>query len=135
QLSNQLTLGQTEEEIIQNLDELKSQIIEEELEMRSRLESEHLLEMKDSVSRSYGLLKHAYKMSHQEAAKCLSDVKLRSDLGVLDNDGFRFQKWMQLIQPAFLTMRLNEQHKHYTSREQAVAEERATLLRELSGGK
>src|SRR5699024_6094866 len=49
QLSNQLTLGQTEEEIIQNLDELKSQIIEEELEMRSRLESEHLLEVKASV--------------------------------------------------------------------------------------
>ena len=135
QLSNQLTLGQAEEEIIQNLDELKSQIIEEELEMRSRLESEHLLEVKDSVSRSYGLLKHAYKMSLKEAAKCLSDVKLGIDLGVLEHDGFKFQKWIQLIQPDFLKMRLNEQHKHYTSLEQAVDEERATLLRELTGGK
>ncbi len=135
QLSNQLTLGQTEEEIIQNLDELKSQIIEEELEMRSRLESEHLLEVKDSVHRSYGILRHAYKMSLKEAAKCLSDVKLGIDLGILEHKDFKFQKWIQLIQPAFLKMRLNEQHKRYTSLEQAVDEERATLLRELSGGK
>ncbi len=35
QLSNQLTLGQTEEEIINNLDELKERIVEEEMEMRS----------------------------------------------------------------------------------------------------
>lgn len=135
QLSNQLTLGQTEQEIIQNLDELKSQIIEEELEMRSHLQSEHLLEIKDSVYRSSGILKHAYKMSLKEAAKCLSDVKLGIDLGIFEHENFKFQKWIQLIQPAFLKMRLNEQHKHYTSLEQAVNEERATLMRELTGGK
>ncbi|WP_411842958.1 hypothetical protein [Salinicoccus sp. HZC-1] len=135
QLSNQLTLGQTEEEIIHNLAQLKSQIIEEELEMRSRLQSEHLLDVKDSVYRSYGILKHAYKMSLKETAKCLSDVKLGIDLEILEYDDFKFQKWIQLIQPAFLKMRLNAQRKDYTSLEQAVDEERATLMRELLGGK
>lgn len=103
--------------------------------MRSRLKSEHLLEVKDSVYRSYGLLKHAYKMSLKEAAKCLSDVKLGIDLEILEHENFKFQKWIQLIQPAFLKMRLNERRKDYTSLEQAVDEERAALMRELLGGK
>lgn len=134
QLSNQLTLGQTEEDIIQNLDELKSQIVDEELEMRSRIHSDHLLEVKDSVYRSYGALKHAYKMSLKEAANCLSELKLGIDLGIIDYEDFKFQKWIQLIQPAFLKVRLNSTKKKYDSLELAVDEERATLLRELSGG-
>ncbi|WP_020006461.1 protein arginine kinase [Salinicoccus albus] len=135
QLSNQLTLGQTEEDIIQNLDELKSQVVEEELETRSRIQENHALEIKDSVHRAFGTLKHAYKMSLKEAAKCLSEVKLGIDLGIIDYEDFKFQKWVQLIQPAFLKMRLNITKRRYRSLEAAVDEERATLLRELSGGK
>lgn len=134
QLSNQLTLGQTEEEIINNLDELKERIVEEEMEMRSWLESEHLLEVKDSVYRSYGLLKHAYRMPLKEAAKCLSDLKLGTDLSLIELEGFQFQKWIQLIQPAFVKMRLNEKDIEITSLEHAVEEERAALMRQLLGG-
>ncbi|MFB9861161.1 hypothetical protein ACFPFV_05805 [Salinicoccus siamensis] len=134
QLSNQLTLGQTEDEIITTLDELKQRIIEEEIEMRSWLEDEHLLDVKDAVHRSLGLLGHAYKLSLNEAAKCLSDIKFGIDLDLIELPHFHFQKWIQLIQPAFIKMRLNDKEGTYTSLEQAVEEERATMMRYLIGG-
>ncbi len=134
QLSNQLTLGRTEEDIIDSLNELKLRIMEEEIEMRSIMNDDHLLKAKDSVFRSYGTLKYAHTISLKEAANHLSNVKLGVDLGLLPGDTIRFQEQIQLIQPAFIKMRLNTMKKEYDSLERAVDEERATLLRELIGG-
>lgn len=134
QLSNQLTLGQSEEDIIKSLNELKTRIIEEEIEMRSIMHSDHLIKAKDSIFRSYGILKHAYTISLKEAANHLSNVKLGVDLGFLPENTIRFQELVQLIQPAFIKMRLNSLDKEYVSLERAVAEERATLLRKQIGG-
>lgn len=134
QLSNQLTLGQSEEDIIKSLNELKTRIIEEEIEMRSIMNNEHLIKAKDSIFRSYGILKYAHTISLKEAANHLSNIKLGADLGFLSEDTIRFQELVQLIQPAFIKMRLNSLDKEYVSLEKAVAEERATLLREQIGG-
>lgn len=134
QLSNQLTLGRTEEEIISSLNELKLRIMEEEDEMRSIMNDDHLLKAKDSIFRSYGTLKYAHTISLKEAANHLSNVKLGVDLKLLPENTIRFQEQIQLIQPAFIKMRLNTLEKEYGSLERAVDEERATLLRELIGG-
>src|SRR5699024_11291215 len=83
QLSKHLPLGQSEEDIIKSLNELKTRIIEEEIEMRSIMHSHHLIKAKDSIFRSYGILKHAYTISLKEAANHLSNVKLGVDLGFL----------------------------------------------------
>lgn len=133
QLSNQLTLGQTEAEIIDNLEELKDRIIEEEQEMRRQLTAHRPLQTKDTVSRSLGILKYAYTLTSKEAAMHLSNIKLGMDLGFLNID-FKFQEWVQLIQPAFIKKRLNDLNKEYTVLEKAVDEERAALLRERLGG-
>lgn len=133
QLSNQLTLGQTEEEIIDHLDELKNRIIEEEQAVRKDLITHYPVKTKDTVSRSYGILKYAYTLTSKEAAMHLSNVKLGMDMGILKID-FRFQEWVQLIQPAFVKKRLNELNKEISSLEKAVDEERAALLRERLGG-
>lgn len=134
QLSNQLTLGQTEEEIVENLEELKYRIMEEEQDMRQNLLDYHLLQTKDTVNRSFGILKHAYTLTLKEAAMHLSNIKLGVDLDLIKQDGFKFQEWIQLIQPAFIKMRLNDLNKEYISLESAVEEERATLMRERLGG-
>ena len=134
QLSNQLTLGRTEEDIISSLNELKMRIMEEENEMRSIMNDDHLLKAKDSIYRSYGTLKYAHTISLKEAANHLSNVKLGMDLNLLPGNTIRFQEQIQLIQPAFIKMRLNTMEKEYGSLERAVDEERATLLRELIGG-
>src|SRR5699024_6683910 len=81
-----------------------------------------------------GILKHAYTISLKEAANHLSNVKPGVDLGFLPEHTIRFQELVQLIQPAFIKMRLNSLDTAYVSLERAVAEERATLLRKQLGG-
>lgn len=131
QLSNQVTLGFEESVILNNLNALKTRLIEEERTARKRLMT---LETKDAVNRSFGTLKYAYKLSLKEAAMHLSNVKLGVDLSYIELDDFNFQEWFQLIQPAFVRGRLNTE-EHYDSHELKIESARATVTRELLGGK
>ncbi|RIO58423.1 protein arginine kinase, partial [Mammaliicoccus sciuri] len=56
QISNQLTLGKTEEEIIESLSEVVQQIINEEMQIRERLNRHNHIETLDRVYRSLGIL-------------------------------------------------------------------------------
>ena len=59
QISNQLTLGKTEEEIIESLTEVVQQIINEEIQIRERLSKHNEIETLDRVYRSLGILKYS----------------------------------------------------------------------------
>jgi protein arginine kinase len=83
QISNQITLGQTENEIIDNLHSVVMQIIDHEKNARERLLSESKLRMTDRVQRSYGILLYAEMLDSKEAAQRLSDVRLGVDLGII----------------------------------------------------
>ncbi|MGI6672937.1 MAG: protein arginine kinase [Limnochordia bacterium] len=84
QLSNQITLGQNEEEIIEHLGRFTSQILHSERQAREYLlEKERRLATEDWLYRSFGILKNARIMSSQEAMELLSDLKLGVDLGVI----------------------------------------------------
>ncbi|HEY3315084.1 MAG TPA: protein arginine kinase [Bacillota bacterium] len=83
QVSNQVTLGQTEEEIIQNLRSVTEQIVEHEMNARKFLTQENKSQIEDRVNRAYGLLAHARIMSSQEAMQLLSDLRLGVDLEIL----------------------------------------------------
>ncbi len=85
QISNQITLGQSETEIIENLYGVVLQIIEHEKTAREKLLSESRLRMIDRVMRSYGILSHAAIMDSKEAAQRLSDVRLGVDVGLIDD--------------------------------------------------
>lgn len=85
QISNQITLGQSETEIIENLVGVVLQIIEHEKNAREKLLSESRLRMIDRVMRSYGILSHAAIMDSKEAAQRLSDVRLGVDIGLIEN--------------------------------------------------
>lgn len=130
QLSNQVTLGFEEAVIINNLNELKNRLIEEERMAREQLKT---IDTLDAVSRSLGVLQHAYKLSLKEASMHLSNVKLGIDLAYLEVEKFNFQEWFQLIQPAFVKERLNREE--YDSPGIAAERTRAALMRELLGGK
>jgi len=84
QISNQITLGYSEEEIIDNLESIIYQIIEEERRNRKYLLENDFEKMKDSVLRSYGILKYAYKLEEKEALKYLSRLKLGFEIGLVD---------------------------------------------------
>ena len=82
QISNERTLGITEEEIINNLKGVADRIIEYERSARKRL-TENQIELEDSILRSFGVLTNCRKISQNEAEELLSNVKLGTDLGII----------------------------------------------------
>jgi len=101
QISNQVTLGHSEIDIIDNLESVTEKIIEQERKARESLLQEKSIELRDTISRSYGTLKYAYRISSEEALRLLSNVKLGSDLGLLKQVDRRvMSELMILIRPA-----------------------------------
>lgn len=83
QLSNQITLGLSEEEIIENVTNVAVQLVEQERRARHYLMQHHRIEVEDRVGRAYGILRGARKISSQEAMKLLSEVRLGIGLGII----------------------------------------------------
>ncbi|MEJ6949614.1 protein arginine kinase [Natronospora cellulosivora (SeqCode)] len=103
QISNQVTLGHSETDIIDNLGSVSKQIIEQEKQARKILLEENEVNLKDTVRRSLGTLKYAYRISSEEAMKLLSNVKLGIDLGIIEGvDNKILRELMILIRPAHI---------------------------------
>jgi len=103
QISNQITLGQSEAEIIENLYGVVLQIIQHEKTAREKLIGESRLRMVDRVMRSYGILSHAAIIDSKEAAQRLSDVRLGVDLGLIDSVPTEVLNELNVLtQPGFL---------------------------------
>jgi protein arginine kinase len=103
QISNQVTLGRSEEEIIANLVAVTRQLIDEEKAAREMLLREAGAQLEDRVGRSFGILSHARVISSQEALRLLSDVRLGLDLRLLKGvDPRVINELMVGIQPAYL---------------------------------
>ncbi|MWC28347.1 protein arginine kinase [Paenibacillus sp. MMS18-CY102] len=103
QISNQITLGQSEAEIIDNLYSVAQQIIEHEKAARQRLMTESSIRIEDRVLRSYGVLSQARIMDSKEAAQRISDIRLGIDLGMIGGVTSQvMNELMVLMQPGFL---------------------------------
>ena len=86
QLSNQVTLGHSEEETGEHLVRIASQIIQSERQAREYLlQPERRLATEDRLYRSYGALSNARVINMDEAMELLSDVRLGIDLGMINN--------------------------------------------------
>ena len=100
QVSNQVTLGKTEEEILQELQDVVEQVIEKEKLARKQLLTHSPIILEDRLSRSLGTLKFAKVLTSEEAAVCLSNVRLGIQLGLLPKiDQKILSECMLLIQP------------------------------------
>lgn len=82
-IRNNYSLGLTEENIISSLRVFTTKLIVEESSARSILRQEENEEMKDKVSRAYGVLVHSYKIDVVESLNAISLLKLGADLGWL----------------------------------------------------
>lgn len=103
QLSNQVTLGQTEEDIINNLTGIAGQIIEQERLTREKLLREMPYQIEDRVGRAYGILTNARIITSNEAMMHLSDVRLGVDLGIIKNlKPFVLNELIVALRPAHL---------------------------------
>ena len=85
QISNQVTLGITSDEIIDNTISIAEQVIEYERNFRKDLYKNKACELEDKIFRSYGIFCNARKISFEESLKLLSDIRLGVDLGLIKN--------------------------------------------------
>jgi protein arginine kinase len=85
QISNQQTLGKSEQELIRNLSEVIPQIIQYERAARDALVKERRQHLHDQVSRAYGVLKTAHTISSEETMHLLSSVRMGINLGLIDD--------------------------------------------------
>src|SRR5882757_7511376 len=67
QVSNQTTLGENEEEIINRLNKVIEQVIEHEQNARLMLMQKKPKTLLDHIGRAYGILRHAHAMNSKEA--------------------------------------------------------------------
>ncbi|MGB9678893.1 MAG: protein arginine kinase [Thermoanaerobacteraceae bacterium] len=109
QLSNQITLGQSEKEIIENIEGVVKQIIASERKARSELYEKQKIQLEDRVGRAFGLLSNAKVMTTKEYMSLISDVRLGSVLGILNVDINKIDEITTNIQPGNLQKIFKEQ--------------------------
>ena len=123
QLSNQVTLGISEKAAIENLKNITEQLIAQENQARERLCSS--IDIQDAISRSLGILRSALVISHDEALKLLSNVRLGIvSKQITDVSSETIDKLMLAVEPATLTVSLN---KNLSAHDRDI--ERAKLIR------
>lgn len=131
QFSNQMTLGQKEEEIIDNLERVIRQVVEHEKEARSHLGSKRAAKFEDQVWRSAGLLKSARVIASNEATQHLSFLQLGVHTGLIKMplSQMELNNLFVQIQPAHL-QKLKGRTLNSAERDEA----RAELVREKLSG-
>ncbi|MBT2703543.1 protein arginine kinase [Chryseobacterium sp. ISL-80] len=103
QISNQITLGKSEDDIVDDLKSVVSQIISQERSAREALAKTSNIQLEDRVFRSYGTLANSRIIETKEAARCLSDLRLGIDMGYIKNISKSIlNELMILTQPGFL---------------------------------
>lgn len=103
QISNQITLGQTEGEIVDKISSVALQIMQHEQKAREQLMNGARLKLEDRVQRSLGLLSHARVIDSKEATERLSDLRLGIDLGLVQGiSATILNELMVMTQPGFL---------------------------------
>ncbi|MGO1468575.1 MAG: protein arginine kinase [Tissierella sp.] len=127
QISNQVTLGDSEEEIINKLDKVIQQILTRERNTRKYLIDRRLIEMENKVYRSLGVLKHSRILSSREAMEHLSNIRMGETMNILEKDeSLDVIKLMIDIQSANIQKKLN---REMNSKERDI--ERASMIRKL----
>ena len=81
QVSNQMTLGESETTIVERLEKVLSQIIEHEENARQTLLEKKPKTVFNHVGRAYGVLANAHSISSKETMNLLSLLRLGIDLG------------------------------------------------------
>ena len=84
QLSNQITLGKNEAQIIKTLASVADNVIKREVQTRDNILENRQNYLQDKAYRAYGILAYSRKLALHEAMNFLSDVRLGYLAGILD---------------------------------------------------
>lgn len=83
QISNQKTLGITEEQIIEQVKQVTHYIVKQERKARELLKSRE--DVKDEIMRSLGILKYATQLFKKESMQLLSNIRLGINIGYIED--------------------------------------------------
>ncbi len=103
QLSNETTLGKSEQQIIDELDHVARQIVKQEENSRANLFEKNRVKVEDVIWRAFGYLTHARLIPSREALKQLSRIRLGIDRDMFPGlTHVELSQLMIAIQPAHL---------------------------------
>ena len=103
QISNQITMGTPEEDIIDNMERIIRQVIGHEENSRKSLMKQNREMLQDKIWRSNGILRSAHIINTKEMMGLLSMVRLGVDMGIItDIDRRAVNELFILTQPAHL---------------------------------
>ncbi len=83
QISNQVTLGKSEDETLDTLRDVVPNIISYERRVRDLLIKENRGDLHDQISRAYGILQNARTISSEETMHLLSSVRMGVNLDLI----------------------------------------------------
>lgn len=107
QISNQVTLGLSEQETLQQLQSVTEQLIEREMQLRQAMTERDRAGMCDMVWRAFGTVKYAQLMTAKEFMALASQIRLGISMGVITHISQEHLNALTVeIQPAHL-------QKHY----------------------
>ncbi len=111
QVSNQLTMGKSEQDIIAALKNVVSQITEKERWLAENAVNTRETDVSDSVYRAYGILTNSRKISTKEAMSLLSEIRFGYAYGILKESRPKLNIYniMMNIQPGSLQSQLGRQ--------------------------
>src|SRR5579883_3673639 len=123
QVSNQMTLGESESAIVERLEKVLAQIIEHEENARASLLEKKPKMVYNHIGRAYGILANAHSISSKETMNLLSLMRLGIDVGLFPGvERSLVDELFILTQPAHL----QKQHS-----EKLTAEERDLLRADM----
>lgn len=103
QISNQMTLGDPEEQIVQLVEQIAMELVAHEQNARERLMERRGTLVRDHVGRSFGILSNAHLLTSKEAMDLLSGLRLGIDMGILKSVSRRtVDALLLLTQPGHL---------------------------------
>src|SRR5678815_2106270 len=109
QVSNQMTLGESEQEIVERLTKVLAQLIEHEENARGSLMEEKQKVLFNHIGRAYGILANAHSISSKETMNLLSLMRLGVALGLFPGTERALVDELFIItQPAHLQKRYSE---------------------------
>jgi protein arginine kinase len=109
QISNQVTLGVSEKEILSRLLSTASKVINFERGTRRELYKSLGIALEDRIWRAVGILKYARRLGDVEAQKLISDVAFGVSLGIVPNlTSSQLYKAMMNTRPAVIAERYGQ---------------------------
>lgn len=131
QVSNQFGLGFTEDEVVEKLESVATQIVNYERKARDELVERQRVDVEDRVYRAFGLLKYCNSISVREAIENLSSLRLGASLGWVDMPVEQITALLFLTQKSHVQQLIDSQETGADTR--LIDYTRANMIREALG--